>query len=373
VSGDIHKKEIKECEGRITEEAMQNSNTKFLPIDSVLIALNGQGRTRGSVALLRTKATCNQSIVSIFPKNIKELLPEYLYCNLNSRYDEIRKITGDDGNDRRGLNMPIIKEILIPVPPISEQERVVAFLNRILGVIEKAKLNTEINLENTKELFESYFQQIILNHSKNWQLGKLGEVCDLITDGTHFSPKNEIKGDYKYVTAKNIRPFIIDLTNISYISKKDHLEIYKRCPVKKGDVLYIKDGATAGIAAINTVEDEFSLLSSVALIKPSDCILNTFLVYYMNSIIGRKNFLKYIDGAAITRLTLVKIKNVIIPVPPISKQTEIVDQLNILSRHLSKLEVIYQNKRRYFEDFKKTVLQKAFAGELVKVPELLTA
>lgn len=103
VSGDIHQGEIHDCDGRITEAGLKNSNAKYLPINSVMIALNGQGKTRGTVALLRTKATCNQSLVSIFPKDTEKLLPEYVYINLHGRYEEIRRLTGDSGNDRRGL------------------------------------------------------------------------------------------------------------------------------------------------------------------------------------------------------------------------------------------------------------------------------
>ena len=77
VSGDIHQGEIFDCEGRITEAGMKNSNAKPLPVNSVLIALNGQGKTRGTVALLRTPATCNQSLVSIYPNEPDKLLPEF--------------------------------------------------------------------------------------------------------------------------------------------------------------------------------------------------------------------------------------------------------------------------------------------------------
>ncbi|MBK7964373.1 MAG: restriction endonuclease subunit S [Bacteroidetes bacterium] len=116
VSGDINQKVINDCEGRITELGMKNSNTKFLPLNSVLIALNGQGKTRGTVAMLRTKATCNQSLVSIFPKDEKTLLPELVFSNLEGRYDEIRTMTGDGGNDRRGLNLPLIRSIKFSYP-----------------------------------------------------------------------------------------------------------------------------------------------------------------------------------------------------------------------------------------------------------------
>jgi type I restriction enzyme S subunit len=125
VSGDINQVEIFDCDGRITEEAMKSSNTKILPMNSVMIALNGQGKTRGSVALLRTLATCNQSLVSISPLNESELLPEFLFHNLRMRYQELRRMTGDDGNDRRGLNMILIRDIQIPLPSLERQSEIV--------------------------------------------------------------------------------------------------------------------------------------------------------------------------------------------------------------------------------------------------------
>lgn len=128
VSGDIHKTEIYDCEGRITVEAMKSANTKILPMNSVMIALNGQGKTRGSVAILRTEATCNQSLVSISPVNSEQLLPEFLFYNLRMRYQELRRMTGDDGNDRRGLNMILIREIVIPLPSLPDQIEIVKVL-----------------------------------------------------------------------------------------------------------------------------------------------------------------------------------------------------------------------------------------------------
>jgi restriction endonuclease S subunit len=123
VSGDIHKEEIFDCEGRITELGLENSNARFLPVNSVLIALNGQGKTRGTVALLRVKATCNQSLVAINPREKEKLIPEFLYLQLKAKYQEIRDITGD--NQRSGLNMPIIRGIKIYLPEISVQNELV--------------------------------------------------------------------------------------------------------------------------------------------------------------------------------------------------------------------------------------------------------
>ena len=84
----------------------------------------------------------------------------------------------------------------------------------------------------------------------------------------------------------------------------------------------------------------------------------------MNSAIGRKNFLGYIGGAAITRLTLIKIKNVCLSLPSIEQQQTIVSRLDALSAETKRLEGIYKQKIEDLEELKKSVLQKAFRGEL---------
>ncbi len=147
VSGDIHQKEIFDCRGRITEEGLKNSNAKFLPINSVLIALNGQGKTRGTVAVLRTKATCNQSLVSINPISDK-LISEFLFIVLQSKYQEIRDINGE--KQRGGLNMPVIRKIKIPLPPLATQKQLVAEAQKEEEIITVNKKLIEI-MENKIE------------------------------------------------------------------------------------------------------------------------------------------------------------------------------------------------------------------------------
>jgi type I restriction enzyme S subunit len=156
VSGDINQKVINDCEGRITELGMNSSNTKYLPINSVLIALNGQGKTRGTVAMLRTKATCNQSLVSIFPKDEKSLLPELVFLNLEGRYDEIRKMTGDSGNDRRGLNMPLIRSIKFSHPKkLLEQKEIICKLDNLRTETKKLEVIYNQKINDLEELKKS--------------------------------------------------------------------------------------------------------------------------------------------------------------------------------------------------------------------------
>ena len=152
VSGDIHLGEINDCEGRITELGLNNSNAKYLPVNSVLIALNGQGKTRGTVALLKTMATCNQSLVSINPKDKTQLNTEYLYQNLRARYIEIRRMTGDDDNDRRGLNMSLIRSIRINIPRDIKVQILIA--EKLKNLQEQTKQLEAIYTKKIKDLDE---------------------------------------------------------------------------------------------------------------------------------------------------------------------------------------------------------------------------
>ena len=154
VSGDIHQGIIKDCEGRVTEKGVIAAKLKTHKINSVLIALNGQGKTRGTVALLKTEATCNQSLVSMYPKNDK-ILSEYLYYVLKNMYQEIRDITGD--KHRSGLNMPIIRNIEIPLPSIEEQKEIVAKIEAERALIEPNKQIIEIFTKKIQERINEIF------------------------------------------------------------------------------------------------------------------------------------------------------------------------------------------------------------------------
>lgn len=193
----------------------------------------------------------------------------------------------------------------------------------------------------------------------------MAEACEKITDGTHHSPPNRPRGAFKYITAKNIRPSGLDLTDISYVDADVHAEIFSRCPVEKGDVLYIKDGVTTGVAINNPLEEPFSMLSSVALLKPDRRLLDeSFLRYWLNSPETVASLVGRMTGSAIRRLTLTSISNQAIPLPPIAEQRLIVKKLKTLNAYLSsgraELERIPLLARRY----KEVLLDAAVTGRL---------
>jgi type I restriction enzyme S subunit len=125
-SGELNLKNVYEVEGRITESGLNNSSTKIIPCKCVLIGLAGQGKTRGTVAMNHVALCTNQSIAAIFPN--LEFVPEYLYYNLDARYDELREMSAGDGG-RGGLNLKIIKAIPVPFPTLAEQAAIAAVLS----------------------------------------------------------------------------------------------------------------------------------------------------------------------------------------------------------------------------------------------------
>lgn len=139
---------------------------------------------------------------------------------------------------------------------------------------------------------------------EEWDALTCADVCMKIQDGTHFSPS--LGGnDYLYVTSKNIRFGVLDISTAERIDTTQHEAIYKRCDVKYGDLLLTKDGANTGNAALNNLEEEFSLLSSVAFLRfDSKKHVPGYFLQQVLSTPGQQRIKDAMSGNAITRLTL---------------------------------------------------------------------
>jgi len=157
-----------------------------------------------------------------------------------------------------------------------------------------------------------------------WKTMPLAEACEKITDGTHHSPPIQPAG-IPYLTAKHIKENRTDFfSDPWFVSEGAHRAIFSRCDPRQGDVLYIKDGATTGIAAVNRYAFEFSMLSSVALLRPRAAVLTSeFLCHWLNAPLVKRRILGGMAGVAIRRLTLEKIKSIPVPVPPVPEQRRI--------------------------------------------------
>ena len=200
---------------------------------------------------------------------------------------------------------------------------------------------------------------------ESWCWVNIMEVLVKLTDGTHHSPKNYPKGKYKYITAKNIKNEGIVLDGVTYVDDETHHELFCRCNPEYGDILYIKDGATTGVVAINNLEEEFSLLSSVALLKPSKLISNKYLFYYLQSSYCYESVRSSMKGVGITRITLKQIADWDVPIPPMEEQHRIVEYIDSLFAQVDLIAKDTATLKLFLEKCKYSILNLAIAGKLV--------
>lgn len=193
-----------------------------------------------------------------------------------------------------------------------------------------------------------------------WTVKPLGEVCIKVQDGAHHSPKTTYaekrEGLFPYITSKNIRNEGLDLSKLEYVDFEFHQSIFPRCSPEFGDVLLTKDGANTGNVTLNSLNEPFSMLSSVALIKTErDRLLPEFLVYYLQSDAGMGATTGKMTGAAIKRIILKTLKALEIPLPPLEEQHQIVAVLDEafegLARARAHAEANLRDARELFANF----------------------
>ncbi len=362
VSGDIHRGEIYDCDGRITEVGMKNSNAKILPINSVIIALNGQGKTRGTVAILRTLACCNQSLVSIMPKDQSKLLPEFLFANLRGRYSELRKLTSDDDKDRRGLNMGIIRNIKIPVPPLAEQRRIVALLDDAFSGLETLRANAEKNAQNARELFDSYLNFVFSINSNDWHYKRLHEVAkDFGRGKSKHRPRNDPKlygGSYPFVQTGDVRNSNHVIASYSQTYNDVGLSQSKLWP--KGTLCIT---IAANIAETGVLDFDACFPDSVIGFVAKEGETNSKFVEYLLQSYKTQLQLEG-KGSAQDNINLGTFEDKRFPFPKLATQIKIVRELDNLNADCDRLKVIFTQKLSLIDALKQSLLHRAFSGQL---------
>lgn len=264
------------------------------------------------------------------------------------------------------LNQAMLNKIPISIPNLPEQQRIVSILDKAFAEISKAKENTERNLKNAKELFESYLQGVFENKGEDWEETTLEEVCDLITCGVAATPKYvDEKEGIPFLSAQNVRDGEVVLDKYRHISIELHQELTKKNKPLKGDILYSRVGSKFGEAGVVEHDFEFSVYVSVTLIKPKPNILNNYyLKYYLNSPVIKSLAKKSISSSGVPNLNVKDVREFPIKLPSIFEQKKIIHRIETLSTETKRLESIYQQKLDSLEELKKSILQKAFNGEL---------
>jgi type I restriction enzyme, S subunit len=237
----------------------------------------------------------------------------------------------------------------------SKDEPATELLKRIKA--EKQKLIKAGKLKKEKELPLITEDEIPFELPEGWVWCRLGEVAYKITDGFHNTPPR-VKEGIPYVLATQIKSEGIDFENCSYVSPKDHKELWTKAFPQKGEILLVNIGAGCGTPAIIDVDFEFSFKNSAIIKQPKE-IDTDFLFNYLLSI-QEKVYNEVIQGGAQPFLSLRMINNLLFPLPPLDEQQRIVAKVRQLQQHLIQLEAQVQQSHQYAQQLLQSVLREAF-------------
>lgn len=256
------------------------------------------------------KGLLNQRVCKI--ETNETLLKEYLYYIIKKELKRIEENTF--AVTVKHISTKQINSIQIPLPPLEIQKEIVEELEQYQKVIDGAK-----------QVVENYKPHIEIDES--WEKVELGEVCETITDGSHFSPKT-IPNGVPYITVRDLSDGIIDFNNCKYISEEDYLTLQNNgCEPLFGDILFSKDG-TVGKTAYIQFHKQFVVLSSLAIIRVNKDIVNQqYVYYYLSTDLFIKSAIQSKTGVAIRRIVLKTLKRLLISLPPLEIQNQIVEKL----------------------------------------------
>ncbi|MDB2442953.1 restriction endonuclease subunit S [Flavobacteriales bacterium] len=296
-----------------------------------------------NLLLMRTKSFLNESY---FEHYLKFLFKEGYWKGLCKQ-----------SVNQASVNQNDIKKVTINFPKsLPQQKQIVSILDKAFAAIDRAKANAEQNLQNAKELFESYLQNIFENKGDDWEEKTIGDIGKPSMCKRILKEQTTTDGDipfYKIGTfgkAPN-----------AYISKELYEEYKSKYSFpKKGDILISASG-TIGRRVIYNGEPGFFQDSNIVWIDNNEKqVLNEYLY----------SFYGYCDwqpskGATISRLYNANLKRIKITFPKsLQEQKKVIKKIEVLSNKTKKLEAIYKQKIADLEEMKKSVLQKAFSGQL---------
>jgi len=325
---------------RISKELSDSFNRSILKGGEVLLSIQG---TVGRVALCpREMAGANVS------RTIAVIEPDERVSRAYLRYWLLSEVSNFKvgGSTRASFNIGDIRKLEISIPPLSEQNRIVAILDEAFEGIDTVFANTEKNLANVRELFESYAKKIFSKNAEEWGKKRLGDIgCNLDSRRVPITKAKRKAGDIPYYGASGVVDYVD-----GHIFDEDLL-------------LISEDGANL-LARTYPIAFSISGKSWVNnhahVIRFDDLVSQRFVEYYLNSI----SLAPYVSGMAQPKLNQKSLNSIIVPFPSVSEQESLVNRLDELSMSQQQLVSIYQQKLAALAELKQSMLKKAFSGEL---------
>jgi type I restriction enzyme S subunit len=348
-SGSVNQRMITEASEYITEDAYSNSSARWVPEGALVMALAGQGKTKGMVAQLAIRATCNQSMAAIVPA--AEVNPRYLYWWLDAQYQNIRNLAGGDLRD--GLNLDLLGQIPCPLPAKDEQSSISFFLDRETAKIDELVAEQERLIELLDEK-----RQAVISHAVTKGLDPTTPTIDLgipwmgsvpihwrATRIKHLARPGVggfVDGDWiesPFITTEGVRLLqcgnvgtgVFEEQGFRYVAESTFRQL-KCSEVEPGDVLICRLQSSrtilAGRACI-APDLGVRMITSVdnCILKPSAEFDSAYIVYLLST----PEYLGYIEdvarGGTRDRVSRSMLGNVVLAVPPLAEQRQIVDYI----------------------------------------------
>lgn len=361
-SGEINKKRLWNTENMISQKGLENSSAKWIPENSVLIALAGQGKTRGTVAINNLPLTTNQSIAAIIPQEI--LNHEYLFQNLETRYEELRSLSTGDGS-RGGLNKQIISEIIIKIPSKKkEQQQIGSFFKNIDELITKHQNKHKRLVTLKKSMLEKMFpkegQSVpeirFQGFSGVWESDALNNFGSTYTGLSGKTKKDFGHGNAKYITYMNV--FSNSIANPA-LTDSVEIDNSQNC-VEYGDVFFTVSSETpeeVGFSSVWTQDEKNTYLNSFCFgYRPTKKFGVTFLANALRSSAFRKKITLLGQGISRFNISKTKVMCLELSFPTYNEQVKIGLYFNDLDRLIKS----HQKQLQKLNNFKQSLSEKMF-------------
>lgn len=323
----------------------------------------------GNVAQLDVdeKVVVGQRLITMQPdRNIID--PTFLKYSLLSPELQNAIHSRGTGATVLGIKAKLLKKILLSYPPIPEQQHIVAILDQAFADIEKARANAEQNLKNARELFDSYLQQVFSQRGEGWVELKLGEVAEF-KNGLNFSQSS--KGEeLSIVGVRDFKSnFLVPLDQLDTI--KIDGDLPSSYELKENDIITVRSngnkrliGRCMLVGPINykTSYSGFTIRIRIA----SDSVDPEFLTYQMKSASVHEMLISAGDGANISNLNQKILTSLPLSYPNKKTQIQLVCNIKKMESKSNMLQMAFENKLGALDELKKSILQKAFSGELTK-------
>jgi type I restriction enzyme S subunit len=368
-SGELDKGTIYKTEEYISESAVKHSSAKVFPAGTLLIAL--YGATIGKIGFLGVDAATNQAICGIFKSEAIGLdyLAHYLF------FSRSKLVEQGAGGAQPNISQSILKDLQVPLPPLSEQHRIVTKIEELFSELDKG-----IESLKTAQQQLKVYRQAVLKYAfegkltnpdvkegelpEGWEYSILKELTTKIVDGTHHTPTYLSDGVH-FISVKDINDYKIDFSKTKFISKEEHQVLKNRCHPEEGDILITKSG-TIGRLAIVPPEPEFSLFVSVALLKiRKDLLTSKYALYALQNHVNHLNIEKDIKGGLLKNYHLEDLRKATIMYVPLDQQNKIVQEIESRLSVCDKIEESIEQGLQQAEALRQSILKKAFEGKLV--------